>query len=224
MPRRKKHAEEDEPPGAPDWMLTFSDCMTLLLTFFVLLVTFSSFDVRIFRKLQAIFGNSLPGVTTSSPHDDLDAFQPKLVIEYPEELKQGSEFPTLDLTRKPGAIKETPDKDFRSRKIFVIASDKVFWGNGTAISRQGRSLLNTMAGFLQRVPGRVVVSECGPVDDKPPQHFRLPRAWAVVDYLTTNRPLDKKAFSISATAMLQRDKPPSEPMLEITILERSIYE
>ena len=221
---RQKKIEEDGPPGAPDWMLTFSDCMTLLLTFFVLLVSFSSFDKRVFYKLQAIFGKGLQAVSSSDKHEDLDALLERAVIKYPKELKQGSEVPTLDLTRKTAAIKETPDKDFRSRKIFVIASDKVFWGNGTAISRQGRSLLNTMAAFLQRAPGRVVVSECTPADDKPPQHFGLPRAWAVVDYLTTNRPLDKKAFSISTTAMLHRDKPPSEPMLEITILERSIYE
>ncbi|MHC4104970.1 MAG: flagellar motor protein MotB, partial [Planctomycetota bacterium] len=44
MAREKKQVVEDEAPGAPEWMVTFSDCMTLLLTFFVLLLSFSSFD------------------------------------------------------------------------------------------------------------------------------------------------------------------------------------
>ncbi len=50
----RKQQEPDEAPGAPEWMVTFSDFMTLLLTFFVLLLSFSSFDDRVFRKLKVI--------------------------------------------------------------------------------------------------------------------------------------------------------------------------
>ena len=41
---RKPQAEEDSPNAVGDWIVTFSDCMTLLLCFFVLLLTFSSFE------------------------------------------------------------------------------------------------------------------------------------------------------------------------------------
>ncbi len=40
----KKEVEEDEGPTCPFWMLTFGDAMSLLLTFFVMLVSFTSFD------------------------------------------------------------------------------------------------------------------------------------------------------------------------------------
>ena len=63
MARVNKQVEQDEEPGAPEWMVTFSNCMTLLLTFFVLLLSFSSFDERIFKKLQMIFQAELPKVT-----------------------------------------------------------------------------------------------------------------------------------------------------------------
>ena len=33
---------EEEPPGAPEWIVTFSDMVSLLVTFFVLLLTFTS--------------------------------------------------------------------------------------------------------------------------------------------------------------------------------------
>lgn len=33
-----------EDPGAPAWMMTFGDCMSLLLTFFVMLISFTNFD------------------------------------------------------------------------------------------------------------------------------------------------------------------------------------
>ena len=62
MGHGSKQTESDEAPGAPVWMVTFSDCMTLLLTFFVLLLSFSSFDDKVFRKLKVIFMNALPAV------------------------------------------------------------------------------------------------------------------------------------------------------------------
>jgi chemotaxis protein MotB len=39
------------PPGAPTWIVTFSDLMSLLLAFFVLLFSFSEIDNRKFKRL-----------------------------------------------------------------------------------------------------------------------------------------------------------------------------
>ncbi len=36
--------EEDPPAGAPDWIVTFADMISLLVTFFILLMTFSSME------------------------------------------------------------------------------------------------------------------------------------------------------------------------------------
>ena len=53
MARRERQPIKEAPPaGAPAWMLTFCDCMTLLLTFFVLLLSFSSFDESTLRRLE----------------------------------------------------------------------------------------------------------------------------------------------------------------------------
>ena len=41
----KKKPEEQE-PGAPGWMTTFADLMSLLLTFFVLLLSFSTMEEK----------------------------------------------------------------------------------------------------------------------------------------------------------------------------------
>ncbi len=42
--KKDEEVEEDEGPTCPFWMLTFGDAMSLLLTFFVMLVSFTSFD------------------------------------------------------------------------------------------------------------------------------------------------------------------------------------
>ena len=46
MAKKKKKREDEGVPGAPDWVVTFTDMISLLVTFFVLLMTFSSMDDR----------------------------------------------------------------------------------------------------------------------------------------------------------------------------------
>ncbi len=41
---QKKEKKKSAPPGAPAWMVTYSDLVTLLLTFFVLLMSMASMD------------------------------------------------------------------------------------------------------------------------------------------------------------------------------------
>jgi len=232
MGRRSKQAEPDEAPGAPEWMVTFSDCMTLLLTFFVLLLSFSSFDDKVFWQLKAIFSGSLSGL--SNPDEkDKDAFFPAGQIEHTAELGAGSEKPTLVQGLEDRLKQETEPVDFRHWKVFLISSKRIFWGKGTVISSEGRNIMTTMASFLKEVPGRVVISENGPprllVEDKSgdSKYFGLPRAWAVVEYLTTRQNLNKKWFSISAASTMPQESSgsdePDERTVEIVLLERSVY-
>ena len=234
MGRRRKEAQADEAPGAPEWMVTFSDCMTLLLTFFVLLLSFSSFDENIFRKLKIIFANALPSVGQEVKKNQ-DAFLPAEQIQQPAvQLDEGSEKPTLEKGREDNNLKEETElTDFHSRKVFLISSKKVFWGKGTVISFQGYRTLSNLASFLKEVPSRVVISENGQENEKSSKRFGLPRAWAVINYLTTKHQLDKKRFCISATStigqeesasrQLNQTKPNGERILEIVLLERNIY-
>ena len=231
MGRGSKKAEPDEAQGAPEWMVTFSDCMTLLLTFFVLLLSFSSFDEKVFRKLKASFLKALPGVSKSDKVSR-DAVLPTEQIEATPDLVEGSEKPTL-ITGLEDNLKEDTPADYRSRKVFTISSERIFWGKGTLISAEGRRIMTKMASFLKDVPGRVVVSENGPGGEDDAEQLCLSRAWAVMEYLTTEHNLNKKWFSISAVSTLApgslrsgepaRASTEPERTVEIVLLERSIY-
>jgi chemotaxis protein MotB len=231
MRRRSKKAEPDEAPGAPEWMVTFSDCMTLLLTFFVLLLSFSSFDDKVFWKLQTSIFDALPGINPSD-QSIRDAVLSTKQIETTPELVEGSEKPTLNKGLEDNLKEETPT-DFRSRKVFSISSERIFWGKGTLISAEGRRIMTKMALFLKEVPTRVVVSENGPASEEGAEQLGLPRAWAVMEYLTTEHNLNRKLFSISAASTLAqgslrsgepaRASTEPERILEIVLLERSIY-
>jgi len=232
MLRETKQPEPDEAAGAPEWMVTFSDCMTLLLTFFVLLLSFSSFDDKIFWKLRVIFSGSMPSVRRAGQKDK-DAFLRIEQIEMTTGLDEGSEKPTLAKGSQDRSKQETEPEDFHSRKVFLISSRRVFWGKGTTISSEGGRIITTMATFLKEVPSRVVISENGSGDDKSDEQLGLARAWAVLEYFTAKQGLDKKWFSISVTGTLAQESfvsgiPAGTRLelgrtLEIVLLERSIY-
>ncbi|MZQ75130.1 MAG: OmpA family protein [Peptoclostridium sp.] len=54
--RKKK---QQAPAGAPEWMTTYSDMVTLLLTFFILMFSFSSVDAQKFETMMRSFQGSL---------------------------------------------------------------------------------------------------------------------------------------------------------------------
>ena len=57
MARKKKEAQGSA--GAPLFMATYGDMVTLLLTFFVFLYSFSSIDVQKFKKMMFSFQGAL---------------------------------------------------------------------------------------------------------------------------------------------------------------------
>lgn len=58
--------EEEPEEGAPAWMATFSDLCTLLLTFFVLLLSFATMDAKSFRDMAGSVRDAF-GVTRVEP-------------------------------------------------------------------------------------------------------------------------------------------------------------
>ena len=59
---KKKKQEEDEAGGAPEWIVTFSDMISLLVTFFVMLMSFSTMEEREELLIADAFSNAEPGV------------------------------------------------------------------------------------------------------------------------------------------------------------------
>jgi len=82
--RRKK---DDAPAGAPAWMMTYGDLVTQMLTFFILLFTFSTLDVIKFRdaviSLQGAFG-VLSGGAQILNLSDMPTTQPTRVETAPK--------------------------------------------------------------------------------------------------------------------------------------------
>ncbi len=80
--------------GAPEWMVTFADLMSLLLTFFVLLLSFSHMEVIKFREMSSSMRDAF-GLKSRLDLSDVPMGQHLLPYEDPKE-GDGGEGPTAE--------------------------------------------------------------------------------------------------------------------------------
>ena len=220
MPNRPKVQQEEEGgEGAPLWIISFADMISLLMAFFVMLSTFSEFGEGEKAKLQetgkaALSPNFGGGWYRNRP-------QGAIVPQSPSagQSDKGSEKPTLEDRQGKGMMAETKSVDFGTHRVFLIQSRSVFLGAGTALSRDGRDFLDLFASFVTQLPDRIVVSESGPQDSS---ELGVVRAANVVKYLS-GCGVSKDRCSIGATGTLADKSTGDERVLEITLLDASTY-
>ncbi|HOK94931.1 MAG TPA: flagellar motor protein MotB [Anaerohalosphaeraceae bacterium] len=226
MARDKQNADAAPEAGAPEWMVTFSDCMTLLLTFFVLLLSFSSFDNQDdYLKMTSSMAQQFSFGQQSQTEKDSVVFIREQVPNY--ELDWGSEKKTLEEKEKNRSRNTTSPADYLKYKKFVMPSSEAFWGKGMVLSVQGKQALYNLALFLKEFPNHLImVSESGSSSDELTPNYGIQRAGTVIDYLTKEHGLDPRRFCLSAAGTMdyavpsdpETPSPVSERMLEIVML------
>jgi hypothetical protein len=210
--------EEEGGESAPLWMISFADMMSLLMAFFVMLSTFSSYGpseaAKVRTAVKAILQPNYGGWHRTPPREAAGA-----QATAAGQLEKGSEKPTLEQTQGKGMLAESQGGDFRTRKVFVIDSSEVFLGAGTALSPSGRDFLDALVAFVGQMPGPIVVSENGAGRDA---DLGILRAAATVQYLTA-RGVSKDRCSVGARAMVPDQTSGSNRMLEIALLTEGTY-
>ena len=204
---RKKSA--DTPPaGAPAWMSTYGDMVTLLLCFFVLLFSFATLDVQKFTAIaQSMTGalgvldsgvtvtmeplvNSFPG---DSPTDEEEEFV-KLYEEMSEYIKENNLESSITLR-------------LDERGLLVRFMDDVLFDSGKAdLTPKAREIINTVAGIIKQNDRNVRVE--GHTDNVPINTYRFPSNWElsttravnVVKYLIEVNGIDPVRLSASGYA------------------------
>jgi len=100
------------PPGAPAWMATFSDLMSLLMCFFVLLLSFSEMDVLKFKQLAGSMREAF-GVQNQIKVEDI----PKGTSIIAQEFSPGRPEPTpLNEVRQMTVNNDMNTLDVRSKE------------------------------------------------------------------------------------------------------------
>jgi len=221
MTARKKNEPESDASGVPAWMVTFSDCMTLLLCFFVLLLTFSSFDEVDRDRL----GGAFPGVSFQSISTQKrtvrDAVIPPRETEV-DHTREGSERPTDTPPREtenPKTLNRAFDAGaYRNRKVVSIPSHRLFFAQGSSITPAGKRLLKSVAAFIRVLPCRTIVGE----RRNPAGRVSIERAAAVVLYLTETERLAETQFSLSADTEASGGET-GRPVVEIVLMAGGMY-
>lgn len=220
--QRRKKTEESEAPAVGVWMVTFSDCMTLLLCFFVMMLSMSSFDDITMDRLLGVF----PNLTCRSIFPDKRVIKDSLVppVEAPVDWTlEGSEKPTRIEPRSimnPESVTARLETDaYRDRKVVRVSSARMFHGESCSLSAGGRELLKLVGSFVRRLPCQVIISETS----RSPGGISLERAWAVMRYFTETQGLSRDQFAISAHHSVSGERLQSGSVLEIVLLTRSLH-
>ncbi|MDI9370637.1 MAG: flagellar motor protein MotB [Synergistaceae bacterium] len=199
MARKKK---EESQPGAPLWLLTYGDMVTLVLTFFVLLYSMSSIDVQKFELMILSFQGAmgfLPGGKTVQ--QDSSVFGGQTSQSAGESPKTSTEMQQVARNLRNYLRAEGLEKEIEvrvdQRGVTVSLSDQFLFDSGRAdLKPEGMRVMYKIAEFVKDVIPAVAVE--GHTDSVPllggiyrdNWGLSAARAAAVVSYLDSRAGFD----------------------------------
>ncbi|MFE8704153.1 flagellar motor protein MotS [Cytobacillus sp. FJAT-54145] len=201
------------PPGAPRWMVTFSDLVTLILVFFILLFSMSQIDIIKFRAVAESFRD----------RQTLDFYPSIIPFEHPTEMEEEENQQDTESKSNEGDVEEeqslnnllTEIQAFleqngmddvivanrTERGVVLVLQEQVLFESGEAeIVNNSNAFLDKVGTLLQSIPNLVKVE--GHTDNRPISTARFPSNWdlstgrasSVIRYLITNYSLDPTRF------------------------------
>jgi len=214
---KREPPPDDGVPGPGPWVVSFNDCMTNLLCFFVMLVSFSSFESEAKSKVAGAFQSMSQTSFLARLTPPQEAMMPQVEREF-DITERGSEKPTHkppQPTHEPKTDRPPPQVNPYSDRIVVrLSSSSLFWGDGAALTAQAKQRLAPVASFASLMPGQLIVREVASSDAE----AGLKRAEAVASHLAEQARLGPQAGSISLPP--RRADDPAEPTIEIILLKR----
>ncbi len=218
-----KRRKEEARKGAPMWMTTFSDLMTLILVFFILLFAFSEVDATKFRMIansfKGIFEDQSTFFYDFPPNNPLNKVMPTSNLKNKSlndaENKQTKENEQLDdLLAKiksylhdhnlEGEIFATREK----RGVVLVLQENILFDSGRAVvKQQAKPFLNKVSNLINSLSNDVEVE--GHTDSQriiqPSQYVSNwnlagDRAANVVNYFINEQNTSSTRFKISGYA------------------------
>ena len=198
MPRPRRPPPADDQPTAPFWMATFSDMVTLLLAFFVMLVAMSEVEVQKFEEALSYFhGHTgmlqnemalVAGPTTPATVDG-------------QAVQQAERFDELLERLEAAGLSDAVEVALVDEGIHLTMLDSVTFASGTAtLLPSAERVLAALAGVLGDDVQSVVVE--GHTDSVPIQTAAFPSNWE----LSTARAASVVRFLLARDAALAPDR------------------
>ena len=225
MSRKQRNSGEEKAENTGAWMVTFSDLIMLLLTFFVLLLTMSSLDQKALKDLISHLQDST-GVLEFSGLGEISSItniiekyntsDSKIVISH-DKLAELSGLNLIkannlkeNLKDIDALIKITDDE----RGIVFSIHENIFFRPGTTnIDKANVGVLNSMVEAIVGCANEILIM--GHADRTPIKSARYPTNWelsnyrglAVLNYFLTDAKLDPHRFAVGGYGFSRPLKP-----------------
>ena len=225
MSARERRNSAEESGSSNAWMVTFSDLIMLLLTFFVLLLTMSSLDQKALKEIISHLRDSTGVLEFSGLAEisdlasfvrSLDTSNTSIMVEYSK----------LDSATLPAfeSLRETIGKDQKIDDLLEVLRDargvsfsfheNVFFRSGeTALSAESYRLLDVLADAIADSPNEIIIM--GHTDKTPVRTGRFNsnlelsvyRGMTVLDYFLNKKNLDPERFAVGGYGSWRPLKP-----------------
>lgn len=163
--------EEDDAPTAPFWLITYSDMVTLLLTFFVMIVAMSEIKkenlmeaLSYFSGRTSVFNNSqpIPVVPQKTAEDAAKERADK--VESLIEFVEGE------------GLQEKVEINYKEESMHIVITDSVMFSSGSSsLQETAERVLNLVAAVTQDTTESISV--IGHTDDRPIRTNQYPSNW-----------------------------------------------
>jgi chemotaxis protein MotB len=172
--------EEDEAKaGAPEWVVTFGDMMSLLLCFFILILSFSTIEVEKFKSLAGMLREAF-NLGTLENSAKLDMTEMPITDDDPmPRTTPSDDFIKLQLAREALEKAKLGSKGhvrITDRGVAIrVDGDAAFRSGSIDLTEEVRRLLDEVAVIVSSQPGTIEVE--GHTDDIPIASSRFPSNW-----------------------------------------------
>ena len=199
-----RRGTSDSRKGAPGWMVTYSDLVTLILVFFILLFSMSQIDIVKFKAI------------TQSYREHFLEFYPSIIplenpagvdSELPDNDKENAEDSLKNLLVEvqsfldKNGLEDVIIANRTERGVVLVLQEQVLFDPGEASLIGGSfEFLDKVGELLTKLPNLVKVE--GHTDDVPMNSYRYPSNWelsaarasSVIKYFIENHNIDSGRF------------------------------
>ncbi len=213
---------ECPPAGSPRWMTTFADLVTLLLCFFVLILSFANMDVVKFESVTGSLKDAFGYQEENSGnfHPAMIARRSKMLSEIerllyggPLKKREQMERKVRDLIQTKKLEKQMQTETNEKGLIIRVKEQAFFSGGGSKLSAAGFPILDDVAKLLAGFPCQILIE--GHTDNSPINTNRFASNWelstsrsiAVMRYLVEVGGLDPKRIGAAGYADMRPLKP-----------------
>ncbi|MED1741529.1 flagellar motor protein MotS [Bacillus swezeyi] len=196
MKLRHERRKRESGRKSSNWIITFSDLITLILVFFILLFSMSQIDLNKFKAAVGSFQDRADGESVAEQTDrDRDQHAKKAADSQDDLLKKINDY--IEKNQLSGLITAKRDE----RGVILVLQEAVLFDSGKAdIKDQAYPLLHKIAVLLKTVSNPINVE--GHTDNRPISTYRFPSNWelsaarasTVIGYFTEKEKLDSSRF------------------------------